>query len=84
MVPLVHYHQFHTKAEKMNYLKDKIFPSESDLIKESEHILKGSRYYAASQKGLVKLTSNGNTFNIFYKMISTGDLKVTKVVHVVR
>ena len=84
MVPLVHYHQFHTKAEKMNDLKDKIFPSESDLIKESKHILKGSRYYAASQKGLVKLTSNGNTFNIFYKMISTGDLKVTKVVHVVR
>ena len=84
MVPLVHYHQFHTKAEKMNDLKDKIFPSESDLIKEAEYILKGSRYYAASQKGLVKLTSNGNTFNIFYKMISTGDLKVTKVVHVVR
>ena len=84
MVPLVPYHQFHGKAVEMNNLKDKIFPSESDLIKESEHILKGSRYYATSQKGLVKLTSNGNIFNIFHKMTSTGDLTVTQVVHVVR
>lgn len=84
MVPLAPYHQFHGKAEKMNSLKDKVFPSVSELIKESEHILKGNRYYATSQKGLVKLTSNGNIFNIFHKMTSKGDLKVTKVVHVVR